>query len=186
MLATTRGSLIPRLVVAAAACLALAGCAGQSAPTAPPPVSTPAAAASTPRAATATLSAPTASTVPLSPTLCAAAAQYQVAANALLGLDATKVGTDGVKLALQNLAAAAEALTSAARDQFGPQVAELEQAVAALRGTVAGLTDQDSLSTNLGKIAVSVSGVEQAAQPIVDSVRSGCPAVPSAEVLPTS
>ena len=41
---------------------------------------------------------------------------------------------------------------------------ELERAIASLRGTVAGLTDQDSLSTNLGKITASVSAVEQAAK----------------------
>jgi hypothetical protein len=34
---------------------------------------------------------------------------------------------------------------------------------------------KDSLSTNLGKIAASVAGVEQAAKPIVDSMRAGWP-----------
>ena len=76
-------------------------------------------------------------------------------------------------------------VSRAAQDQFGPQGAELERAVASLKGTIAGLTDQDSLSTNLGKIAASVGAVEQAARPIVDSVRTGCPAVPPAE-LPAS
>jgi hypothetical protein len=55
-----------------------------------------------------------------------------------------------------------------------------------LRGTIAGLTDQDSLSTNLGKIAASVGVVEQAAQPIVESVRTGCPSVPQVEAPPTA
>jgi hypothetical protein len=40
------------------------------------------------------------------------------------------------------------------------------------------------VSTNLGKIAASVSVVEQAAQPIVESVRTGCPSVPSVEAPP--
>lgn len=86
----------------------------------------------------------------------------------------------GVKSALQNLQTAASDLADAARGQFGPQVAELERAVASLQGTIAGLSSQDSLSTNLGKIASSVGAVEQAAKPILDSVRAGCPAVPSA------
>jgi hypothetical protein len=63
-------------------------------------------------------------------------------------------------------------------------VAELKMAVASLRGTIAGLTDQDSLSTNLGKIAASVGVVEQAGQPIVESVRTGCPSVPPVEAPP--
>jgi hypothetical protein len=96
------------------------------------------------------------------------------------------VGADGVKSALQNLNTAADNLQAAARAQFGPQVAELEKAIASLRGTIAGLTDQDSLSTNLGKITASVSGVEQAAKPIVDSVRTGCPSVPPVETPPAS
>jgi hypothetical protein len=58
--------------------------------------------------------------------------------------------------------------------------------LASLRGTIAGLTDQDSLSTNLGKIAASVGVVEQAAQPIVESVRTGCPSVPQVEAPPTA
>jgi hypothetical protein len=103
-----------------------------------------------------------------------------------VALDATAVGVDGVKRALQDLETAATNLTAAAQEQFGPQGGEIERAVASLRGTIAGLSDQDSLSTNLGKIAASVGGVEQAAKPIVDSVRTGCPSVPTVETPPTS
>jgi hypothetical protein len=150
-------------------CLVFAGCAGQSAaPPPPPPVATP------------TPSAP----ATFSSELCAAAAEYQQAANAIVNLDATKVGTEGVKKALQDLETASNNLIAAAQEQFGPQVEDLEQAIASLRGTIAGLSSQDSLSTNLGKIAASVSVVEQAAQPIVESVRTGCPSVPSVELPP--
>jgi|SRR5689334_9219020 hypothetical protein len=158
-----------RLLAAALGCLLLAGCASPSTPAPAPTASNP---------------APTTSAT-YSPQLCSAAAEYQKAANAVVHLDANKVGTDGVKAALQDLQTAAQNLTTAAKEQFGPQVAELEKAIASLRGTLAGLSDQDSLSTNLGKIAASVGAVEQAARPIVDSVRTGCPAVPPAE-LPAS
>ncbi len=121
-----------------------------------------------------------------SPQLCSAAAEFQTAANDIVTLDATKVGADGVKKTLQNLETAAGNLWAAAQDQFGPQGAELQSAIASLKGTVAGLTDQDSLSTNLGKIAASVAGVEEAAKPIMDSVRTGCPSVPPAETPPAS
>jgi hypothetical protein len=168
---SARGS---RAVAVAVAFLVLAGCGGQSSA---PATSQPASAAPT--------AAPTTS-VTLSAELCSAATEYQVAANALVDLNATQVGIDGVKQALQDLQTAGGDLAAAAKEQFAPQVAELESAVASLRGTIAGLTDQDSLSTNLGKIATSVGGVEQAAQPIVDSGRAGCPSVPSAEAPPTA
>ena len=159
-----------RFVAAALGCVVLAGCAGQSATAPPPAVSTPA--------------APT--TAPLSAELCSAAAEYQTAANAIVTLNASQVGSDGVKKALQDLETAAKNLGAAAQEQFGPQVTELERAIASLRGTIAGLSDQDSLSTNLGKIAASVGVVEQAAKPIMDSVRSGCPSVPGVEMPPAS
>lgn len=164
-----------RLVVAAAlGCLVLAGCAGEApSPPSSPPSSLPVSSA-----------APTSATY--SAQLCSAAADFQSAANDIVALDATAVGVDGVRNALQNLATAASTLRTAAQAQFGPQGAELERAVASLRGTIAGLTSQDSLSSNLGRIAASVAGVEQAAKPIVDSVRTGCPSVPPAEAPPAS
>ena len=85
--ASTRST---RLLAVALGGLVLAGCASTSSSTPPPP------AASTP--------VPT-SSPGLSSQLCSAAAEYQKAANALVNLDATKVGTDGVKAALQNLTA---------------------------------------------------------------------------------
>ena len=97
----------------------------------------------------------------------------------------TRSEPTGSKRPCRTCRRAAQNLTTAAKEQFGPQVAELEKAIASLRATLAGLSDQDSLSTNLGKIAASVGAVEQAARPIVDSVRTGCPAVPPAE-LPAS
>ena len=112
--------------------------------------------------------------------------KFQTAANDIVTLDATKVGSDGVKKTLQNLETAAGNLWAAAQDAVRSQGAELQSAIASLKGTVAGLTDQDSLSTNLGKIAASVAGVEQAAKPIMDSVRTGCPSVPPAETPPAS
>jgi hypothetical protein len=161
-----------RLLAVALGCLVLVGCAGQGTPTSAP-------------APTASSSAP-ATAATYSPQLCSAATDYQKAANAVVHLDAGKVGTDGVKAALQDLQTAAQNLTTAAKQQFGPQVAELETAIASLRATLAGLSGQDSLSTNLGKIAASVGAVEQAAKPIVDSVRAGCPSVPPAEIPPAS
>ena len=76
-----------RLLAAALGCLLLAGCASQPAPAPAPTASSPA--------------PTTPATHP--PQLCSAAADYQKAANAVVHLDANKVGTDGVKAALQDL-----------------------------------------------------------------------------------
>jgi hypothetical protein len=149
------------LVIAGLACMVLVGCAspGSSATAPPSPV------------------APSASSA-YSAELCSAAAEFQGAANALVSLDAKQVGADGVKKALQDLQTAASNLAQAAREQFGPQVDELEKAIASLKATISRLSDLDSLSTNLGKIAAAVGAVEQAAEPIMDSIRAGCPSVP--------
>lgn len=168
------GDKAGRIGAALLGCLVLAGCAGQTA--SPPPPAAPPSASSPAPSTPATFSSE----------LCAAAAQYQQAANAIVNLDAGKVGTDGVKKALQDLETAANNLVVAAQEQFGPQVDDLKQAIASLRGTIAGLSSQDSVSTNLGKIAASISVVEQAAQPIVESVRTGCPSVPAVQRPPTA
>ena len=168
-----RGRILARWAMAAVlACVAVAGCAsgGAPAPAAPAPT-TPATAAPP-----ATYSA----------TLCTAATEFQTAANAIVQLDATKVGTEGVKTALQNLGSAGRNLVAAAKEQFGPEVANLSQAIDTLQSTAAGLSDQNSLSAKLGALTASVSGVEQAAKPIMDSIRTGCPSVPPVETPTTS
>jgi hypothetical protein len=143
----------------------LAGCSAQPAPPPPAPPAVP---------------APTAAPAPtgFTPETCAAAVEFQNAANAIVELDATKVGTEGVKAALQDLATAGKELGDAASAQFGPQVAEVEQALTSLETTIAQIGDEASLSAKLGALAGSVAQVEAAAKPIIDSVRAGCPDVP--------
>jgi hypothetical protein len=85
------------------------------------------------------------------------------------------VAVDGVKAALQNLQSAGRDLAGAAQAQFGPEVDGLTAALGSLQGTLASLTDQTSLSTKLGALTASVGAVEQAAAPILNSARAGCP-----------
>jgi hypothetical protein len=155
--------------VIAGALLALTGCA--NAPVSGPP-------------AAATSSTTTTSSAGADAALCAAATDFQTAANELVDLNAVAVGVDGVKAALENLRTAATDLANAAKAEFAPQVDALGQAVDSLRTTIGGLQDQAGLSAKLGAIATSVSGVERAAAPIVESARARCPSVPPA-VLPT-
>jgi hypothetical protein len=136
--------------------------------------------ASGPAASPATVSAttpPTASSAaPTSAALCSAAAQFRAAAVAIGDVDAAEVGVDGVKAALQNLQSAGRDLATAAGAEFGPDVDNLTTALGSLQGTLGSLTDQNSLSTKFGALAASVGAVEQAAAPILNSARAGCPA----------
>jgi hypothetical protein len=171
-LACRQGAWAARFVVTALGCLILAGCSESTPAPAPPGESSPTSAGS----------------ATYSVQLCSEAAEYQTAANATVTLDASTAGVDGVKLALEDLQTSTNNLiaTAAAENQFGPQVAELEKAGASLDATVAGLSGQDSLPANLGEVAASVGAVQEAAKPIVDSLRPGCPSVPPAEIPPTS
>lgn len=163
-----RGTALAHLVVASVlGCAVVAGCAG---PGGAPPAAT-------------TTSAPAATTY--SSAVCSAAADFQTSANAVSQLDATKVGTNGVRTAMQNLVNAGRNLATATKAQFAPQVATLEQALGSLQTTIGGLTDQNSLSAKLGAVTASVAAVEQAAKPILDTVRTGCPALPTT-AMPTT
>ncbi len=111
-----------------------------------------------------------------------------MAANTMATIDASTAGSDAVEKAVLDLQTATDNLiaVAAAENQFGPQLAELEKASTSLDATIEGLPSQDSVSANLGEIMPSVTAVEQAAKPIMDSLRPGCPSVPPAVTPPTS
>jgi hypothetical protein len=55
-----------------------------------------------------------------------------------------------------------------------------------LDATIEGLGGQADPSASLGEITSSVTAVDQAAKPMMDSLRAGCPSVPPAETPPAS
>jgi hypothetical protein len=55
-----------------------------------------------------------------------------------------------------------------------------------LNSIIEGLGSQADPSASLGEITASVSAVDQAAKPIMDSLRAGCPSVPPVETPPAS
>ena len=136
--------------LAAAGILAVTAVAGCASGGSPAPA-TPASAAATSAVTTATNSA----------ALCAAASEFQTAANAIVHIDASAVGVDGVKAALQQLRTAGANLATAAGNQMAPQVDSLQQALNGLQTTIGELSDQSSLTSKLGAIAASVAAVEQ-------------------------
>lgn len=166
----------PLVVLLAAAGIGLTGISACSSGTSSPPATTPTAASS---------AVPT-SAAPTSAALCSAAADFRTATDAIGNLDANQVGVDGVKAALQNLETAGRNLATAAEAQFRPDVENLTTALGSLQDTITSLSDQSSLSSKLGALAASVSEVEVAAAPIMNSVEAGCPPVPSSESTPPS
>jgi hypothetical protein len=111
-----------------------------------------------------------------------------MAANTMVTIDASTAGSDAVEKAVLDLQTATDNLiaVAAAENQFSPQLAELEKASTSLDATLEGLPSQDAVSANLGEITPSVTAVEQAAKPIMNSLQSGCPSVPPAVSPPTS
>jgi hypothetical protein len=159
----------------------IAGCSSGASgpPAAPPPPVTSAAAppVATPSATSSVVVQPSAA-------LCSAATEFRVAANNISSLDANAVGVEGVKAALQKLETTGKDLAAAAKAEFGPEVDDLATALGSLQSTITSLSDQASLSAKLGALTTSVSAVEQAAAPIMDSAEGDCPSVPPA-VLPS-
>ena len=149
-------------IAAGLGCLVLAGCASQST-TAPPASST----------ASATYSVQ----------LCSEATTFQTAANDVATLDVSTAGTDGVKNALLDLQTATTNLIAVASNekQFSAQLPALEKASASLNATIQGLDSQSDPSATAAETTASVTAVDQAAKPMMDSLRSGCPSVPPAE-----
>jgi hypothetical protein len=172
--ACEKWSVAARLTAGALGCLVLAGCGGAGSTTSP--------------TTSGVSSAASPSSAQYSVQLCAEAAEYQTAANAIAPLDVSAAGIDGVKPALLDLQTATDNLiaVASAENQFGPQVAELETASTSLDTTIAGLGGQNGAPADIGAVTASVSAVEQAAQPMMDSLRAGCPSVPPAAIPATS
>ena len=166
----------PIVVLLAAVGIGLTGIVACSSGTSSPPATTPTAASS---------AVPT-SAAPTSAALCSAAADFRTATDAIGNLDANPVGVDGVKAALQNLETAGRNLVTAAGAQLRPDVENLTTALGSLQNTITSLSDQNSLSSKLGALAASVSEVEVAAAPIVESAQADCPSVPSTRSTPPS
>ena len=81
--------------------------------------------------------------VPRTPPRCAQRpANSETAANGIVHIDASAVGVDGVKAALQQLRTAGANLATAAGDQLAPQVDNLQQALNELQTTIGELSDQ--------------------------------------------
>lgn len=133
---------------------------------------------------------PAASSAPGSPppadaALCTAAGKFQAAVVNLASLRGTGADAAAVKAALQNVDTTGADLANAAQNQYPAQVADLRQATASLKSTVTGLTDQGSLSSNLGTVMSSLTSVGVAAGGVLSPIKHSCPAMASAVPAPS-
>ncbi|HEY2766345.1 MAG TPA: hypothetical protein VGJ13_20390, partial [Pseudonocardiaceae bacterium] len=118
--------------------------------------------------------------------LCTASGQFQAAVANLSSLRGAGGDAAAVKTAVQDVANTGGNLANAAQNQYPAQVADLRQAAASLKSAVTGLTDQGSLSSNLGAVMSSLASVGVAAGGVLSPIKHSCPAPSSAPPAPSS
>lgn len=157
-----RRLLGPVLAVA----LVAAACGGGASPT-PVASDTPATAAPTASAAPAESTAPAA--------LCEDAAAFRASLATLTGLRLVEVGTSGVKAAVDDVKASAEALLVSGKELIGPPVTNLLAAVTALQATLTGLGDQPTLGAGLVAVRTAIAEIRAAADDVEAVLGTSCP-----------
>ena len=123
---------------------------------------------------------------PADAALCTAAGEFQVTVATLSSLRGAGADAAAVKAALENVGTSGASLADAAQNQYPAQVADLRQATASLKSTVTGLTDQGSLSSNLGAVMSSLASVGVAAGGILSPIKHSCPAPSSMPPAPSA
>ena len=118
--------------------------------------------------------------------LCTAAGQFQGALTNLSSLRGAGADAAAVKAALQHVSTTGGNLADAAQNQYPAQAADLRQAADSLKSTVTGLTDQSSLSANLGTVMSSLASVGLAAGGLLSPIKHSCPAPSPAPSAPSA
>jgi hypothetical protein len=117
--------------------------------------------------------APAESTGPAA--ICDDAAAFRASVAALTSLRLVEVGTNGVRDAVADVRASAEALLVSGRDLVGPPVTDLLAAVTALQATLTGLGDQPSLGAGLVAVRTAIAQIRTAADDIQAALETSCP-----------
>lgn len=112
---------------------------------------------------------------PASAAICEDAAAFRASVTALTGLRLVEVGTNGVRAAVDEVKASAEALLVSGRDLVGPPLTELLAGVTALQATLTGLGDQPSLGAGLVAVRTSIAQVAAAAGDVETALGTTCP-----------
>ena len=103
---------------------------------------------------------------------CAAAKDFTDSVAALQGVDVVADGTDALKVATQNVVDAAEALETAAKDEFGSQASAVKAAYQQLAENVADAPDPASAAQALTAGTVNIQDQQAALE---EEISDACP-----------
>ena len=96
--------------------------------------------------------------------------------SALTNLKLLEVGTSGVKAALGDVSASAQALLLSGKDLLAQPLANLVAAVKALQTTLTGLGDQQGLGAALVAVRAAIENIKTAAADVETALGTTCPA----------
>ena len=150
--------------------LVAAACGGAASPSpnasTAPPSATPAASAE---------ASPTPSTAATPAAICDDAAAFRASVVELTDLKLLEVGTSGVKAAVADVKANAEALLLSGQDLVAEPLADLLAAVTALQATLTSLGDQPSLGAGVAAVRLAIEQIKTAAADVEAVLGTTCP-----------
>jgi len=148
----------------------VAACGGAASPSpdasAAPPSATPAASAE---------ASPTASAAATPAAICDDAAAFRASIAELTSLKLLEVGTSGVKVAVADVKANAEALLVSGKDLVAQPLTDLLAAVTALQATLTSLGDQPSLGAGVAAVRLAIEQIKTAAADVEAVLGTTCP-----------
>ncbi len=116
------------------------------------------------------------SAAPTTAAVCDDAATFRASIVALTNLKLLEVGTSGVKSALEDVSASAQALLLSGKDLLAQPLANLVASVKALQATLAGLGDQQGLGAALVAVRAAIENIKAAAADVETALGTTCPA----------
>lgn len=108
--------------------------------------------------------------------VCADAAALEASVTNLKQLDIAKVGTNGLKAALQDTQAKLQAFAASAAAQWQPQIAGLQSSLNNLQSAAAGLGQQPSRAA-VQSVESAISGVQNAWAALKQKIGGTCPSL---------
>jgi hypothetical protein len=113
------------------------------------------------------------STGSTAPAFCASATQLQTSIKDLRSINVITGGVSAVQTAITKIQTNLDAFQSAAKDQFGPQIAELRTSLSTVQKAVSAAASNVSVSTLTG-IATSIPGVVSSYSTLQKAITTQC------------
>jgi iron complex transport system substrate-binding protein len=151
--------------------LVAAACGGAASPS---PEASPAPPSATPAASVEASPSPSAAATPVA--ICDDAAAFRASLVELTNLKLLEVGTSGVKAAVADVKASAEALLVSGKDLVAQPLTDLLAAVTALQATLTSLGDQPGLGAGVAAVRLAIEQIKAAAADVEAVLGTTCPA----------